>query len=67
MWNILYSFETMNKQNQTWVDVKDLNPIQQHYIENVMFLQRLSKTGFGEVPTDLFDGLFEAHYLNKKQ
>jgi len=47
---------------QKWVDVKDLNPIQQHYIGNVMFLQRLSKTSFGEVPLDLFDDLFLSMY-----
>ena len=62
---IIVYISNMNKQNQTWVDVKDLTPIQQDYINNVMFLQRLSKTGFGEVPTDLFDELYKLHYLNK--
>lgn len=53
--------------NQKQINFNDLNPIQQQYIEDVMFLQRLSKTGFGKVPTDLFDGLYRAIYLNDKK
>lgn len=51
---------------QKLVNYTDLNPVQQQYIEDVLFLQRLSKTGFGKVPTNLFDGLYKAIYLDDK-
>jgi len=34
---------------QKWVDVKDLNPIQQHYIENVIFLSMYGKNIEGTI------------------
>tara|TARA_R100001440_G_scaffold70223_1_gene92507 strand:+ start:51 stop:272 length:222 start_codon:yes stop_codon:yes gene_type:complete len=55
----------MNKQNKTKrIKVKDLSPIQQAYINDVVFLQRHNrycKKG-DEMPDDLFDDLYVAMY-----
>lgn len=39
-----------------------LNKLQSQYLEDVRFLQALSKTGFGKVPENLFDELYKTNY-----
>ena len=43
---------------------KKLNPLQKQYLNDCKFLQALSKTGFGKVPENLFDGLYKEQIKN---
>tara|TARA_R100001509_G_scaffold159661_1_gene126414 strand:- start:230 stop:403 length:174 start_codon:yes stop_codon:yes gene_type:complete len=57
----------MKKINKTKrLQVRHLNPIQKQYLKDVAFLQTLSKTGFGQVPENLFDNLYKKHYEKNK-
>ena len=46
---------------------KNLNKIQKCYLDDVAFLHRLSKTSFGKVPDDLFDGLYQENFASNNK
>ena len=47
--------------NQNFVNYNDLNPIQQQYIDDCLFLENMG------LPNDLFDDLYRAIYKIKKK